>query len=226
MFKTVIFFLEQKERDRFINCSAYYWQFSVTLFHHTGAWLGKIHDLILLNLRSSKNKQQQQQQQRRWGAVVVAAAAAAADCGSRVSGAFRWMWACVRPRHRATSVRLTGLCCRMTRLCCTCDKDKLQPLENISAFFFLTHALALLHTSLLFFGTGCSPNACHTKGWWWSKGRGGLCLWKYIRRVRSCPRNVHRSGSVFYDGTWLLSADLCTCTVHTFPLNRLKRILG
>lgn len=153
--------------------------------------------------------------------------AAAADCGSRVSWAFRWMWARVRPRHRATSVRLTGLCCRMTRLCCTCDKDKLQPLENISAFFFFPLSLTLspFSTPLCFFlALGVARTCATLKGDGEAK-EGGVCLWKYIRGVRSCPRNVHRSGTVFYGGTWLLSADLCTCIEHTFPLNCWKGFL-
>lgn len=84
----------------------------------------------VINIRSRRDAQRQ----RGWGAVAAAARIVAAER----AGGFRWMRACVRPRHRATSVRLTGLCCTMTRLCCSCDKDKLQRLENISTFFFLT----------------------------------------------------------------------------------------
>jgi len=38
----------------------------------------------------------------------------------------------VGPRHRAASVRRTGLRCGITRLRRSRDKDKLQPLEHIS----------------------------------------------------------------------------------------------
>lgn len=52
----------------------------------------------------------------------------------------------MRPRHRAATVRLSPEPrCRMTRLCCSHDKDKLHPLENISSFFFFPSRL--LHTS-------------------------------------------------------------------------------
>ena len=121
----------------------------------------------------------------------------------RESRGFRWMWACVRPRHRATSVRcLTGPCCRMTRLCCSRDKDKLQPLGNISRFFFFSHShrFSTLLLLLLFFHIGCSPNVCHTKGRW----RGGRVS-ENILGGEKLPLAAHRSGSVFYHGTCLMS---------------------
>lgn len=140
-----------------------------------------------------------------------------ADCGSRVSRGFRWMWACVRPRHRATSVRLTGLCCRMTRLCCRRDKDKLQPLENISTFFFSLSLL--LYSSFLFFAIGCSPNVCHTKGRWWRGVGVKGSLWKNILGGKKLPLTIHRSGTVFYRETYLPSPALCTWTVNASPSN-------
>lgn len=101
------------------------------------------------------------------------------DCGSRERRDFRWMWACVRPRHRATSVRLTGLDCRMTRLCCSCDKDKLQPLEDIFTFF---PALSppQLSPHLFFVGIGFLPNVSLTKE---KRQRGiwerNISVWQY-----------------------------------------------
>ena len=133
---------------------------------------------------------------------------------------FRWMWACVRPRHRATSVRLTGLCCRMTRLCCRRDKDKLQPLENISTFsffFFSFFSLSpLLHTSFSFFFLALGViQMCATLEGDDEKGRG--CSLKIYQGVRSWPLTVHRSGSVFWRGKCPLWLDLHTDSKSPLP---------
>lgn len=150
-----------------------------------------------INIRSRRDAQRQ----RGWGAVAAAARIVAAER----AGGFRWMRACVRPRHRATSVRLTGLCCTMTRLCCSCDKDKLQRLENISTFFFLTLPIPTPSFFFLFFpGIGWIPNASHTKGIWWR--RVGASLSEIILGCKKLLLTIYGSGAGFNQRKclWLL----------------------
>lgn len=153
----------------------------------------------VINIRSRRDAQRQ----RGWGAVAAAARIVAAER----AGGFRWMRACVRPRHRATSVRLTGLCCTMTRLCCSCDKDKLQRLENISTFFSsLSPSLHLLFFPFFFFflGIGWIPNASHTKGIWWR--RVGASLSEIILGRKKLLLTIYGSGAGFNQRKclWLL----------------------
>lgn len=155
-----MFSLGAEKEETFINNTAYYWQFYVSVLSHrtlTGwnpLW-------ILDMLKNISNIVPEWRRRRRlWQPIE--------------GRGFRWMWAYVRPRHRAATVRLSPEPrCRMTRLCCSHDKDKLHPLENISSFFFSFSP----SPHLFLYATGCSPNVCHTKGRWW----GGRSLWKYIR---------------------------------------------
>lgn len=112
-----------------------------------------------------------QSSQAAWGAVVAEAVAAAIAVPQIVAADRAWasdgcerMWGhdtelplCVSPDSR-----------RMTRLCCSCDKDKLQSLEDVSMFFFFhpPYFLSLslcLSSSFNFVGTGSTPNVSHTK---------------------------------------------------------------
>ncbi len=46
-----------------------------------------------------------------------------------------------------------------------------------------------------------------------------MSLSENILGGKKLPLNIHRSGTVFYDGTCLLSPDLCTWTANTSPSN-------
>lgn len=99
--------------------------------------------------------------------------------------------------HSATSVRLTGRRCRMTRLCCRPDKDKLHLLENVSSL------PPPLYTSFFFFLPLGVVQMCATP-----KGDGkegeeadGGCISENIPGGKMLPFTVYRSGTVFYHGT-------------------------
>lgn len=150
-----------------INGATYYLEFNFTVTSH------KILTGLHLRLYCSVNTRSTKKRER--NVKLSSSSGGGSDWQPSESGGFRWMRAWVRPRHRATSVRLPGPCGKMTRLCCSHDKDKLHPLENISRFLFTPTFSPSPH--LFLYATGCSPNVCHTKRRWW----GGCSLSKYIR---------------------------------------------
>ena len=196
IFKTLIFCLRAaKKGDGLTNRGAYYRQFVSTLFHCKSNLTQKP-DWVKKNLRphsSESSVNTRSAKNTRWQMWSSSAAwMGSSGCRLWSEQVFRWMWACVRPRHRATSVRLTGLCCRMTRLCCRRDKDKLQSLENISTlsffFFFLTlstSAQLFFFLSFFFFLALGVIQMCATLEGDDEKGRGRSS--KMYQGVRSCP---------------------------------------
>lgn len=126
-----------------------------------------IQDLLKISDSSSVDGERRRWWRRRQQQIVAAEWAGLSDGCEPVWGRGTELPLCVSPDSVAEWLGYVAL---MTKINYSHWKTFLP------FFFSLTHSLALLHTSLLFFATGCSLNVCHTKGWWWSKGRGSLSV--------------------------------------------------